>query len=62
MQGLSSETVAVPWVVKYRTFRNPRRTIRRRFPSEPRARAFYRKLWKRREPPLSQAVDFEKRA
>lgn len=52
----------MPWIVKYRTFRKPRRTVRRRFPTERRARSFYRKLWKRREPPLSQALDFEEKS
>lgn len=44
-----------PWSVVYRHWWS-KRPITRRFATERAARAYYKSLWRRREPPVSQAV------
>lgn len=47
--------IAKRWEVRYLPFGAQRHVVRR-FPTESRARAFYRRLWTRREPPTEQTI------
>jgi hypothetical protein len=45
-----------PWRVTYRNWGSKRKIVRR-FKTEPKARAFYKSLWRRRMPPYDQGIE-----